>query len=280
MTPFIREFPVIEISVPRFAEHRAELYLSADFKKDLSDLFPYLATALPRARWCKEPFFLGFCIDGIPARMYPELVAAGPFAEREAAHNFTYRLVEIINDVHARKEEITPRFEHYSYISPITVLKVLPGTNCGRCGFSTCIAFAAFVSRNRAEMSDCPHVARPVASKMIYPVFDRDGRISSYVELYGQSQPPAESRKEEAKQKEEAPAAASGPAAGEPAAPLTEREMEILRLVAEGFTNRQICRALGISAHTVKAHVDHIMNKLNVNDRTQAAVWGVRHGLV
>lgn len=63
-------------------------------------------------------------------------------------------------------------------------------------------------------------------------------------------------------------------------APLTPRENEILRMVTTGATNRDISAALGISHETVKEHVQHLLKKLGVNDRTQAAVWAVRHGVV
>lgn len=62
--------------------------------------------------------------------------------------------------------------------------------------------------------------------------------------------------------------------------PLTEREAEVLRLLALGKTNKQIARTLTISFETVKEHVQHILNKVGVSDRTQAAVWAVREGLV
>lgn len=61
---------------------------------------------------------------------------------------------------------------------------------------------------------------------------------------------------------------------------LTVREMEVLRLVAEGCTNPEISQILAISCHTVKTHVVHIFNKLGVNARTQAAVWAARNRLV
>ncbi|QJQ31289.1 response regulator transcription factor [Sphingomonas lacunae] len=53
---------------------------------------------------------------------------------------------------------------------------------------------------------------------------------------------------------------------------LTERELEVLDLVSEGKTNKEIARVLGISPATVKAHVERIISKLSVSDRTQAAV--------
>jgi len=61
---------------------------------------------------------------------------------------------------------------------------------------------------------------------------------------------------------------------------LTGREVEVLRLMAEGFTNPEISEILSISHHTVKSHVVHIFNKLGVNDRTQAAVWAARNRMI
>jgi DNA-binding NarL/FixJ family response regulator len=62
--------------------------------------------------------------------------------------------------------------------------------------------------------------------------------------------------------------------------PLTKRESEVLRQMALGLTNKEIAQALGISYETVKEHVQHILRKVGVSDRTQAAVWAVRKGLV
>jgi len=62
--------------------------------------------------------------------------------------------------------------------------------------------------------------------------------------------------------------------------PLTNRELQVLRHVAMGLSNREIGRSLGISIETVKEHVQNILRKLEANDRTQAAVWAVKKGLV
>jgi len=63
------------------------------------------------------------------------------------------------------------------------------------------------------------------------------------------------------------------------AEPLTNREREVLRLVATGIPNREIASILFIAESTVKTHVEHIVGKLGVSDRVQAAVWAARHGL-
>ena len=69
------------------------------------------------------------------------------------------------------------------------------------------------------------------------------------------------------------PAAAGGKS-------LTPREREVLELIAVGASNKRIALELGIAQKTVKTHVGHVLAKLGVSDRTQAALLAVRHGLV
>ncbi len=71
---------------------------------------------------------------------------------------------------------------------------------------------------------------------------------------------------------------------GQPAtqvgADLSEREIEVLRLIAEGRSNTEIAERLVISEHTVKRHVSNLLSKLHLADRTQAAVYAWREGMV
>jgi DNA-binding NarL/FixJ family response regulator len=62
--------------------------------------------------------------------------------------------------------------------------------------------------------------------------------------------------------------------------PLTNRELQVLRHVALGLSNREIGTSLGISIETVKEHVQNILRKIEAADRTQAAVWAIKKGLV
>ncbi|MBI5666871.1 MAG: response regulator transcription factor [Chloroflexi bacterium] len=65
-----------------------------------------------------------------------------------------------------------------------------------------------------------------------------------------------------------------------PVESLSEREIEVLRLMVTGMNNAVIAETLNVSVATVKTHVRHILEKLHVSDRTQAALWAVRHGLI
>ena len=68
--------------------------------------------------------------------------------------------------------------------------------------------------------------------------------------------------------------------AAPPATTLTPREIEILRLIADGRENAEIAELLVISPSTAKNHVAHVLDKLGVENRVQAAVYAVRNGLV
>ena len=67
------------------------------------------------------------------------------------------------------------------------------------------------------------------------------------------------------------------PTSGVPEDLISPREIEVLRLVAEGMANKQIGRRLGISERTVKAHLGRVFRQIGVADRTSAAMWARDH---
>jgi DNA-binding NarL/FixJ family response regulator len=72
----------------------------------------------------------------------------------------------------------------------------------------------------------------------------------------------------------------AAPSATESGAGLTKREVEILRLVAEGHSNSQLAKMLWVTEQTVKFHLSNIYRKLNVANRTEASRWAQRHGML
>jgi two-component system, NarL family, nitrate/nitrite response regulator NarL len=73
--------------------------------------------------------------------------------------------------------------------------------------------------------------------------------------------------------------AVGAPISAQPTSPLSVRELHVLQLLIEGSSNKAIARNLAISDGTVKVHMKSLLRKVNVQNRTQAALWGIEHGV-
>lgn len=137
---------------------------------------------------------------------------------------------------------------------------------------------------------DLPGRERIYAEVRAYPVFDEKEVVKHVFEILrplGQQKKEEERNRryietlEDALRRLNAPEVAdrAGTISDEQEVRLTLREQEIIRLIAQGFSNREIAGILNISSDTVKTHVRNIFSKLNVKDRTQAAVWAASNKL-
>lgn len=258
--------------------------------QDVRGLFPYINSVIPDARYSDQPASIQFLFKNIQSTLYPREVVAASFSSKDQALVFFSQLVDFLNDLHTKRNDFLPNHRTYHPLSVIDVLTLLPKTNCRVCGYPTCLAFASALRQGKSVPELCPGFSAPICENAVYPVFDRDGGLASTITIEidpakrhqaigGISGPivPSSSPNSSSGTGKEPPREPE-PAIGQP--PLTGRETQVLRLVAEGATNTAISELLTISPHTVKSHVIHIFNKLGVNDRTQAAVWAARHRLI
>ncbi len=272
---------------------------SVSFKpgQPVDALFAYINGILDDALWYEQPNHVRFLLDGRRCLLYPERAAAHFFTSRESALAFIRPLMDFLKDIDDRKAAIQPNYNRITHVHVLDILKLLPGTNCGDCGFATCMAFAAAVSRGKATADACPGLSPPMSEAAVYPLLDRDGNLVSSLSLNIDTTALKERIREQDlrikdlenrldKASKTAPVTPENrpapdiPSPVRPVSGLTQREIEVLGLIAQGYTNNEIGNLLFISPHTVKSHMINIFNKFGVSDRTQAAVLGVRAGLI
>jgi DNA-binding CsgD family transcriptional regulator/ArsR family metal-binding transcriptional regulator len=257
---------------------------------DVSPLFPLINAIVPDARLYETPVYIKFLLNAHLCAFYPQEGAFSPVQDYAGAVAFLDDLIAFIKDIHARRAEITPNYKKFKPTSALDIFQLLPGTNCRGCGHATCLAFAAAVSRQKSSPSDCPHLGRPVEEKALFPVFDAQGGLirtialeidsSALRERIHQKETQIQTLRSRLESFEQERARHVQDTNQRLPDPLSRREIQVLQMLAGGFTNKEISSRLNISEHTVKSHVVHIFNKIGVNDRTQASVWAVSHGLL
>ena len=152
----IKSFTQFDLIAPSC--HPGVQIFSAHFKLevDISELFPYINAEVEDAVYYENPHYIKCTIEGHVCALYPDIIRARPFENRDQAIDYFEKLKTFLNDLNARKDSIEPDYSTYKYILVMDVLKKLPQTNCEKCGFMTCMAFAAAVSRGEVDYECCP----------------------------------------------------------------------------------------------------------------------------
>lgn len=259
-------------------------------QESIEPLFPYINAVIQHAKLSREPPFIKFMYKEHLCLLSPRLGAFTPVAGYAEACEFLGGLLEFLQELGDKSCTITPNHRIFSPVSPVEILKLLPKSNCQDCGFATCLAFAAALSRQYTSPARCAYLPKPLEERSVFQVTDSEGKCTGTVSLpidttgflqkvsekvsYIQN---LEMRLEELENERTGNIEVSN---SNLISPLSQREIQVLRMVASGATNKDIAANLFISEHTVKTHVVHIFDKLNVNDRTQASVWAAKNGLV
>lgn len=264
---------------PHQSGTRGDNLLFAHFrlKQDISRLFPYINAVATSASFFPKLPFIRFVLDGFCCGLHPDHGISASFADRQQALIFMERLLDFLHNLNRRRHHLEPNYRAWNPVPILHIYKVLPGTNCRACGFPSCLAFAAALSRQQTRPEHCPGFGRPLSTQAVYPVFDQQGKLISTVTLEVEPNPPPPGQ--EAHSRTSAQASSSS-RSHTFLVPLTAREKQVLRLVAQGATNLEIATQLELSPHTIKSHIISIFNKLAVSDRTQAAVRALQHQLI
>ncbi|MBT8341129.1 MAG: hypothetical protein KJP07_14020 [Desulfatitalea sp.] len=261
-----------------------------DLDKDLSPLFPYINAVAEQADYYEKPVYIRFLLNNRLCAFYPRQGAFTPIRDMAEAMAFLPQLLGFITDVAKHRAAITPNQKKFKPVSALDIYRLLPGSNCRLCGYATCMAFAAALSRQRTSMLKCPQLTSPMAETATFPIFDDQGSLVRTVSLeidtaslrrqLDETQSRIQALQSQLSDFENRRDSNTEAANAKLPSPLSRREIQVLRRIAGGATNKEISRELRISEHTVKSHVIHIFNKLGVNDRAHAAAWGALNGLI
>lgn len=272
---------------------RGENCWFAHFKvdADVSHLFPYVHAVGDDVLHYADPEVLKFKMGDFFVALYPpDIVVARLFDGREQAITFAHRLIDFLNSLESRKSHIKPVHNPLTRIQVPEMLRFLPMSDCGRCGFKTCMAFASALSRRKTQIMMCPAFPKPVGVKIVFANTNSQEQqtlrqLSVDPDLVGvavsmRKMIPAKALSQaDANGRQKRCKGIVGARDGI-IFKLSGRETEVLRLITEGFTNKEIAGILKVSQNTIKSYVVSIFNKLGINDRTQAAVWAVKNELV
>lgn len=123
-------------------------------EKDLGELLPYMNGILPNASYRRGS--ISFQREGIGYTIMDCHINITKYDNLTHLYEILDWLKDWINDIYNRREEIVPCDVLTKYPSPIEIYRLLPKSNCGKCGSSGCMAFAGRLSRRKAEIKDCP----------------------------------------------------------------------------------------------------------------------------
>ncbi len=286
--------PAFFQSETAFAKQQVRVWIvSFRHDQDVSGIFPYINGALDDAVYYAQPAHIRFLLDGYRCVVYPHTSIAYYFESNADAMEMVARLISFYNTMDNQKETVVPSYDQLRRVPVVDILKILPKTNCRECGYATCMAFAAGIYLGRVSIERCPHLAVPISEKAVYPVFNDDGTVENTISLpintidlknTIQAQQSriamleASLRAGHYRVPDPPESPAQPPSANDYG--LTARELEVLKLIADGYTNNEISSVLFVSPHTVKSHMINIFNKMNVSDRTRAAVLATRAQLI
>jgi ArsR family metal-binding transcriptional regulator len=128
---------------------------------DISEVLPYLNATLRGAVYSRAAKALTWKKGGHNVAFHAYEIATSNVEDREAAMKEVEGLVKLVNRTWERRAEITPDHETHQRPTPMAVYKLLPQTNCKKCGEPTCFSFALKLAASQRKIADCTALFEP-----------------------------------------------------------------------------------------------------------------------
>ena len=146
-----------EIFRPKSNYSKEILHGIATFDTDISPVFPYLNAELGGWDYDRDNQVLMLKLSvGKGFTLHPQKIAIRGARDMEEAHALLAWIQGQVNDIYARRDQITPRYTGQAGLKVMNILRLLPMTNCKACGYATCMAYAAALREGEISLNDCP----------------------------------------------------------------------------------------------------------------------------
>ena len=162
---FLKEYRQ-EIFRPECNPNFQSVHCIAHLERDIREVLPYLNTVLGGSTYTEDPPSVTFKIHGKLITVHSQKIAINALKDEEEAHKILEWLKQEINETWEKRGQITPSFQGLSRPKILEILKLLPRTNCRRCGQNTCMVFAVLAAEGVKGVGDCPGLGDPNKTKL------------------------------------------------------------------------------------------------------------------
>ena len=145
----------LEITISTHDVEDFEYEVIAYLETDIREVLPYLNATLSRGVYSPGRTTLAWRKDGHNVGFWPDRIAAEGLESREEAKEIIESLVALVNQTWDRRDEIEPDATQHERRQPLELFRLLPQTNCKRCGEQTCFAFALKLAAGQSESEGC-----------------------------------------------------------------------------------------------------------------------------
>ncbi len=147
-----------EISRPTCNNSFQSLHCIAHLDQNISEVLPYLNAALGADTYIKDPPSATFKLYGKLITVHRDKIAVNALRDESEAHHILEWLKKEINDAWENREKITPKYDGKAVPHILEIYKLLPKSNCRKCGQPTCMMFASLATQGAKGAGDCPEM--------------------------------------------------------------------------------------------------------------------------
>jgi ArsR family metal-binding transcriptional regulator len=153
--PLIRDYR-LELSEPPCIPGADTWNAKAILEDSIAPVLPYLNAALSGADYHHDSQVVIWKDRGHKHAFRPREISVAPVGDREEARRLIDDVIDMVNAIWKRRGEIEPSFGRRCLPRLMDIYRLLPGTNCKQCGYSSCMAYAAHLREGEADLSQCP----------------------------------------------------------------------------------------------------------------------------